>query len=125
MTDLAQSVGAVLLAAAGGVALLKSILSAALRLRVPKIVVATTLAAFATSSPEFTVSSVAARAGQPEIGLGDALGSNVVNIALIFGLALMLGAVEAARGFWPGLLPRPGGSGADLFPGARRPHRTR
>lgn len=53
--------------------------------------------ALATSSPELTVSSVAALAGQPEIGLGDALGSNVVNIALIFGLALLYGAVHAAR----------------------------
>jgi len=97
MIDLAQIAGAVLLAGAGGEAFLKSILGAALHLRVPKIVVATTLAAFATSSPELTVSSVAALAGQPEIGLGDALGSNVVNIALIFGLALMLGSVQTAR----------------------------
>jgi cation:H+ antiporter len=94
VTDLALIVGAILLAAAGGEAFLKSILGAALHLRVPKMVVATTLAAFATSSPELTVSSVAALAGQPEIGLGDALGSNVVNIALIFGLALLYGPVK-------------------------------
>ena len=62
MNDLAQIVGAVLLAAAGGEAFLKSILGAAIHLRVPKMVVATTLAAFATSSPELTVSSVAALA---------------------------------------------------------------
>jgi cation:H+ antiporter len=97
MTDLALILGAVLLAAAGGEAFLRSILGAAIHLRVPKMVVATTLAAFATSSPELTVSSVAAMAGQPEIGLGDALGSNVVNVALIFGLALLFGAVQTAR----------------------------
>lgn len=97
MTDLALILGAVLLAAAGGEAFLKSILGAAIHLRVPKSVVATTLAAFATSSPELTVSSVAALAGQPEIGLGDALGSNVVNIALIFGLALLFGAIQTSR----------------------------
>lgn len=97
MNDLVQIVGAVLLAAFGGEAFLKSILGAALHLRVPKMVVATTLAAFATSSPELTVSSVAALAGQPEIGLGDALGSNVVNIALIFGLALLFGPIRASR----------------------------
>ncbi|MBN8476689.1 sodium:calcium antiporter [Sulfuritalea sp.] len=97
MTDLVQIIGAVLLAAGGGEVFLKSILGAALHLRVPKMVVATTLAAFATSSPELTVSSVAALAGQPEIGLGDALGSNVVNIALIFGLALLYGAVQTTR----------------------------
>lgn len=97
MTDLALILGAILLAAAGGESFLKAILGAAIHLRVPKMVVATTLAAFATSSPEFTVSLVAALAGQPEIGLGDALGSNVVNIALIFGLALLYGAVQTTR----------------------------
>jgi cation:H+ antiporter len=97
MTDLALIMSAILLAAAGGEAFLKSILGAALHLRIPKMVVATTLAAFATSSPELTVSTVAALAGQPEIGLGDALGSNVVNIALIFGVALLYGAVQTSR----------------------------
>ena len=97
MTDLLWILGAVVLAAAGGEAFLKSILGAALHLRVPKIIVATTLAAFATSAPELTVSTVAALAGQPEIGLGDALGSNVVNIALIFGLALLYRSVQASR----------------------------
>ena len=45
----------------------------------------------------FPGSLVAALAGQPEIGLGDALGSNVVNIALIFGLALLFGAIQTSR----------------------------
>jgi cation:H+ antiporter len=37
---------------------------------------------------------MAALAGKPEIGLGDALGSNVVNIALILGLALLFGSLS-------------------------------
>ncbi|MEW5754801.1 MAG: sodium:calcium antiporter [Pseudomonadota bacterium] len=97
-TDLAALAGAVLLAAIGGEAFLKGVLGVAGWLRVPKLLVATTLAAFATSSPELTVSSVAALAGKPEIGLGDALGSNVVNIALILGLALLLGPIRVGRG---------------------------
>ncbi len=95
--DLAAVTGAVVLAAAGGEAFLKAILSAAKQLRVPGAVAATTLAAFATSSPELTVSTVAALSGHPEIGLGDALGSNVVNIALIFGLALLFGPICSSR----------------------------
>lgn len=95
--DLAALIGAVALAAAGGEAFLKSILAAAAHWRVPSAVVATTLAAFATSSPELTVSTVAALSGHPEIGLGDALGSNVVNIALIFGLALLFGPMRTSR----------------------------
>jgi cation:H+ antiporter len=95
--DLAAVLGAVALAAVGGEAFLKGVLGIAGWLRMPKLLVATTLAAFATSSPEFTVSSVAALSGKPEIGLGDALGSNVVNIALIFGRALLFGPIRAER----------------------------
>lgn len=95
--DLAAVLGAVALAAGGGELFLKGVLGVAAWLRVPKLLVATTLAAFATSSPELTVSSVAALAGKPEIGLGDALGSNVVNIALVFGLALLLGPIRVER----------------------------
>lgn len=36
---------------------------------------------------------MAAVGGKPEIGLGDALGGNVVNIGLILGLALLFGAL--------------------------------
>lgn len=97
MTDLVLILGAVALAGVGGELFLKGVLGAAASLRVPKLLVATTLAAFATSSPELTVSSVAALAGKPEIGLGDALGSNVVNIALIFGLALLFGPIRVER----------------------------
>lgn len=93
--DLFVLLAAIPLAALGGEAFLKGVLGLSVWLRLPKLLVATTLAAFATSSPELTVSSMAALAGKPEIGLGDALGSNVVNIALILGLALLFGALSA------------------------------
>lgn len=92
--DLFVLLAAIPLAALGGEAFLKGVLGLSAWLRLPKLLVATTLAAFATSSPELTVSSMAALAGKPEIGLGDALGSNVVNIALILGLALLFGALS-------------------------------
>ncbi|MDP1900378.1 MAG: sodium:calcium antiporter [Rubrivivax sp.] len=80
-------------AALGGASFLKGVLGVAAWLRLPKLLVATTLAAFATSSPEMAVSTLAALSGEPEIGLGDALGSNVVNVGLILGLALCFGAL--------------------------------
>ena len=48
LADLAALAGAVVLAGLGGEAFLKSILGVAMHLRLPKAVVATTLAAFAT-----------------------------------------------------------------------------
>jgi len=94
--DLVALLAAIPLAALGGEAFLKGVLGMAAALRLPKFLVATTLAAFATSSPELTVSAMAALAGKPEIGLGDALGSNVVNIGLILGLALLFGALAVS-----------------------------
>jgi cation:H+ antiporter len=93
--DLLALLAAIPFAALGGEFFLKGVLGVASLWRLPKLLVATSLAAFATSSPELTVSTIAAIAGTPEIGLGDALGSNVVNVALILGLALLFGALPA------------------------------
>lgn len=92
-TDLLALLAAVAVAAPGGASFLRGVLGVAAWLRLPRLLVATTLAAFATSSPEMAVSCLAALAGKPEIGLGDALGSNVVNAGLILGFALLFGAL--------------------------------
>ncbi|MBK6336611.1 MAG: hypothetical protein IPF60_12890 [Betaproteobacteria bacterium] len=84
------------LAAAGGEAFLKSILGAAVHLRVPEDR-HHDAGGVRHLWPELTVSSVAALAGQPEIGLGDVLGGNVVNMALVFGLPLLFRAVQTTR----------------------------
>lgn len=63
--------------------------------RVPAGIIAATIAAFATSSPELAVSVGSALQGAPQIALGDALGSNVVNIALILAVALAFSAIKA------------------------------
>lgn len=85
------------MAGLGGELFVKGVVGIARWARVPSGIVAVTLAAFATSSPELSVSVNAALEGKPQIGLGDALGSNVVNIGLILGLALVLGAINTPR----------------------------
>lgn len=96
--DLLALIGAVLLAAVGGEAFLRGVLGTAAWLRVPKLLVATTLAAFATSCPEFAVSILAALDARPEIGLGNVLGANVVNVSLVMGIALVIAPLGVARG---------------------------
>ena len=66
--------------------------------RVSPGIIGATIAAFATSSPELSVSVNAAMAGQPQIALGDALGSNIVNVALILALALVISGIQSPRG---------------------------
>ncbi|MFZ5876990.1 MAG: sodium:calcium antiporter [Nitrospirota bacterium] len=65
--------------------------------RIAPGIIGATVAAFATSSPELSVSISAATAGQPQIALGDALGSNVVNVALILALALTISGIKSPR----------------------------
>jgi cation:H+ antiporter len=66
-------------------------------LRVAPGIIGATVAAFSTSSPELSVSVNAAVTGNSQIALGDALGSNVVNVALILGLALVISAIRSPR----------------------------
>jgi cation:H+ antiporter len=66
-------------------------------LRISPGIVAVTIAAFATSSPELSVSVSAALAGAPQIGMGDALGSNVVNVSLILASALIISGIRCPR----------------------------
>jgi cation:H+ antiporter len=65
--------------------------------RISPGIVGATVAAFATSSPELSVSISSALAGKPQIALGDALGSNVVNVALILGGALVISGSQTPR----------------------------
>lgn len=86
-----------LCAAGGGDLFVRGAVGIARAARVAPGVIAATVAAFATSSPELTVAVQSALAGEPEISLGDALGSNVANIALIFGVALLFGPLAVIR----------------------------
>lgn len=89
--------GGVLLAGLGGELFLRGILGFARWARIPAAIAAATLGAFATSSPEVFVSTIAALRGEPSIGLGDATGSNVVNIALILAIALLIKPLATPR----------------------------
>ncbi|MCU0301157.1 MAG: hypothetical protein MUF35_06075 [Candidatus Nanopelagicales bacterium] len=87
----------VLAAALGGELFVRSTVGAAGRARVAPGIVAATVAAFATSSPELAVGLTAASRGQPEISLGDVLGSNVVNVGLVLAIAILMGGLVARR----------------------------
>jgi cation:H+ antiporter len=88
----------VVCAGIGGELFVRSTVGLAHWARVSPGIIGATVAAFATSSPELTVSVTAALAGTPQIALGDALGSNVVNVALILGIALSIAGMHSHRG---------------------------
>jgi len=86
-----------LCAGIGGELFVRAAVGIAAWARVPAGVIGATVAAFATSTPEVSVAIGSALAGKPEIALGDGLGSNVVNVALVLGLALLIGPIVAPR----------------------------
>lgn len=89
----------------GGNALLKSSVSISLKLSIPKIIVGMTVVSFATSLPELVVSLKAALAGNPDLALGNVVGSNAANIGLVLGVTLLFGSMEVTSSFykidWP------------------------
>lgn len=88
----------ILLQLAGGTAflyygadfLVKGGMSIATRFGVSALVIGLTLVAFATSAPELVVSVQAALAGSSDISIGNVIGSNICNIALILGLSAVI-----------------------------------
>jgi cation:H+ antiporter len=87
--------GGIACAALGGELFVRSAVGLGRAMRVSASVVGATIAAFATSSPELSVAVNAALERRPQIALGDALGSNVVNVALVLGIALLIGPVRS------------------------------
>lgn len=53
-----------------------------------------TVVAFATSAPEVLVSVVAALRGEPGLAIGNAIGSNIVNIGLVLGVTAIIRPIK-------------------------------
>lgn len=74
------------------------------RMRVSPLLVGMFLAGFATSMPEAVVAAVAAYSDSLELALGNAVGSNIANIGLVLGAAvLFMGLRPGRRAGWMNL----------------------
>lgn len=63
-------------------------------LGVTPLLIGLTVVAFATSAPEILVSVVAALRGEPDLAIGNAIGSNIVNIGLVLGCTAMIRPID-------------------------------
>ncbi len=97
MNDILILLAGVICSGIGGELFVKGAVGLARHLRVSAAIVSVTFIAFATSSPELSVAISSAVAKEPAIALGDALGSNVLNIALILGITLAMGSIASSR----------------------------
>lgn len=74
----------------GGEALIRGSLAAAKRLGISPLLSGLVIVGFGTSAPELVVSVNAAIDGQPDIAIGNVVGSNIGNILLILGLCALV-----------------------------------
>src|SRR5210317_426238 len=75
--------------------LVKGSSSLARSLGVIPIVIGLTVVAFGTSAPELVVSVVSAIQGKSMIAVGNVVGSNICNIALVLGMAALFQPIKS------------------------------
>lgn len=67
-------------------------------LGVSPLIIGLTIVGFGTSAPEILVSAVAAWQGNPGLAIGNAIGSNITNIALILGATALVAPLTVHSG---------------------------
>jgi cation:H+ antiporter len=97
MNDYVTLILGVVCAGIGGELFVRGAVGLAHWARISPGIIGATVAAFATSSPELSVSINSALAGKPQIALGDALGGNVINVALILAIGLVISGIQSPR----------------------------
>jgi len=100
--DILFVAGGLLLLFLGGDFLVRGSVALAHRLGISTLVIALTVVAFGTSTPELIVGVGAALKGSPELAIGNVVGSNIANVLLVLGLPAMIaphgtGSKSAAR----------------------------
>ena len=92
----------------GGELLVRSSVGLSFKLKLSKLVIGMTVVSFATSAPELFVSVGAAWNGHTDLALGNVIGSNIANLALVLGLTVLISPLFVDKEFffvnWPMML---------------------
>ncbi len=75
---------------AGAELLVRSASKLAIAVGISPLVVGLTVVAFGTSAPELVVSIQSTLSGQPDVALGNVLGSNIFNVLFILGVSALI-----------------------------------
>jgi cation:H+ antiporter len=67
------------------------------KMNISQIVIGLTVVAFGTSAPELVINILAALSGNTDISFGNIIGSNIVNILLILGIAGIIRPLKTER----------------------------
>lgn len=81
----------------GAEALVRGAGRMATALGISPLIIGLTIVAFGTSAPELAVSIKAALGGQPDIAVGNVVGSNIFNVLFILGVSALIIPLAVAR----------------------------
>lgn len=87
----------IILIIAGAELLIRGASKLATSFGISPLVVGLTVVAFGTSSPELAVSLQSALGGQGELAIGNVVGSNILNILLVLGLAAVIAPLAVSQ----------------------------
>lgn len=87
--------------------LIPTVEEAALRLYVPKSIIAATLVAFGTSLPEMVTAIAAVRKGQGDLAIGNIIGADILNVLFVVGASASVtpGGLAVPANFFTSLFP--------------------
>ena len=97
-----------LLLVVGGEFLVRSSVGLSFKLNLSKLIIGMTVVSFATSAPELLVSLQAALSGSEDLAIGNVIGSNIANIALVLGITAIISPLIVDKDFykmnWPAMM---------------------
>ena len=115
ISDYALLIYGILILVISGDVLVRGSVSLARYFKISTLIVGVTVVSFGTSAPELIVSINAALTGHPEIAIGNVVGSNISNIALVLALTAIILPITVAKNSvridWPVMM----GSGILLY----------
>ena len=81
----------------GGEFLVKGAVGFSSAMKISPLIIGMTVVAFGTSAPELIVSLTSSLDGTPDIAVGNVVGSNIANIALVLGITVLIFPIVADR----------------------------
>jgi cation:H+ antiporter len=90
MSEIFQLLFGLVILLIGGEFLVRGSITFAKFLKVSPLVIGLTVVSFGTSAPELLVSLQAALNGSPDLAVGNIIGSNIANLALVLGLTVLI-----------------------------------
>ena len=87
--DFIELISGLIILLIGGELIVKGAVLTANKFNISPMVIGLTVVSFGTSAPELLVSLKAATLGNPDIAVGNIVGSNIANIALVLGVTVL------------------------------------